>query len=76
MIRIYSPDCTVFSENGLGTLIPISCMVTETLNGEYEVTLEYPIDDAGKWTRLAEGCILRVPGRPDCTAFHGRWKMM
>ena len=35
--------------------------MTETLNGEYEVTLEHPIDDTGKWTRLAEGCILRVP---------------
>ncbi len=42
-------------------LAPITCTVTETLNGEYEVTLEHPIDDAGKWTRLTEGCILRVP---------------
>ena len=61
MICIYPPDCTDFSDNGLGTLFPISCTVTETLNGEYEVTLEHPIDEAGKWTRLIEGCILRVP---------------
>ena len=25
------------------------------------MTLEHPIDDAGKWTRLSVGCILRVP---------------
>ena len=25
------------------------------------MTLEHPIDEAGKWTRLVEGCILRVP---------------
>jgi len=41
--------------------MPSSCTVTETLNGEYEVTLVHPYDDAGKWTRLIPGCILRVP---------------
>ena len=61
MICIYPPDCTDFSTNGAGTLTPSSCTVTETLNGEYEVTLEHPIDEAGKWTRLNVGCILRVP---------------
>ena len=35
----------------LGTLIPISRTVTETLNSDYEVTLERLIDDAGKWTQ-------------------------
>ena len=35
--------------------------MTETLNGEYEVTLVHPIDEAGKWTRLTENAILRVP---------------
>ena len=61
MICIYPPDCTDFSTNGAGTLTPSSCTVTETLNGGYEVTLEHPIDEAGKWTRLSVGCILRVP---------------
>ena len=41
--------------------MPISCTVTETLNGEWELTLEHEIDERGKWTRLAEGCILRAP---------------
>ena len=61
MICVYPPDCTDFSTNGNGALSPISCEVTETLNGEYEVTLVHPIDEAGKWQRLVEGCILRVP---------------
>ena len=60
-ICIFPADCTDFSTNGAGTLTPSSCTVTETLNGEYEVVLEHPIDEAGKWTRLAVGCILRVP---------------
>ena len=61
MICVYGPDCTDFTTNGYGTLNPLSATVTETLNGEYELELEHPIDDQGKWQRLAEGCILRVP---------------
>ena len=61
MICVYSADCSDFSNNGLGVVSPESCTVTETLNGEYELTLVHPIDDNGKWTRLTEGCILRAP---------------
>lgn len=61
MICVYAPDCTDFSTNGYGPVNPSTCSVTETLNGEWELTLEHPLDDAGKWQRLAEGCILRAP---------------
>ena len=61
MICVYPADCTDFSTNGNGTLAPLSAEVTETLNGEYELTLVHPIDEAGKWQRLGEGCILRAP---------------
>ena len=61
LICIYPADCTDFSTNGAGTLLPQSCTVTETLNGEYELTLVHPIDEHGKWRRLMEGCILRAP---------------
>ena len=61
MICVYPADCTDFSINGNGTLAPLSAEVTETLNGEYELTLVHPIDEAGKWQRLVEGCILRAP---------------
>ena len=39
----------------------MSCTVTETLNGEWELTLVHDIDERGKWRRLSEGCILRAP---------------
>ena len=39
----------------------MSCTVTETLNGEWELTLVHDINERGKWTRLSEGCILRAP---------------
>ena len=61
MICVNPADCTDFSTNGNGTLAPLSAEVTETLNGEYELTLVHPIDEAGKWQRLVEGCILRAP---------------
>ena len=61
MICVYAPDSTDFSGNGLGPVSPLSCTVTETLNGEWELTLEHPLDETGKWRRLVEGCILRAP---------------
>lgn len=48
MICVYPADCIDFSTNGNGTLAPLTAEVTETLNGEYELTLVHPIDDAGK----------------------------
>lgn len=61
MICIYPSDCTDFSNNGLGSLDPSSCEVTETLNGEYELTLVHPIDEIGKWRRLAVDRIIKAP---------------
>ena len=61
MICVYPANCTDFSNNGLGAVTPMSCTVTETLNGEWELTLVHDIDVRGKWTRLSEGCILRAP---------------
>ena len=64
MICVYPADGTDFSNNGLGAVTPMSCTVTETLNGEWELTLVHDIDERGKWTRLSEGCILRAPVPP------------
>lgn len=61
MICVYPADYSDFSGNGLGVVQPQSCTVTETLNGEWELTLVHPIDEYGKWTRLSEGNILRAP---------------
>ena len=61
MICIFDALCTDFSTNGLGPLYPTSCTVYETLNGRWEIKMEHPIDEWGKWTRLAVGRILRVP---------------
>jgi phage minor structural protein len=61
VICVYLPDTTDFTSNGLGPIAPLSCRVTETLNGEWEVEMEHPIDTFGKWRRLDTGRIIRVP---------------
>ncbi len=61
MICVYPADCTDFSNNGMGTVSPSSCTVTETLNGEWELTLVHSLDAHDKWRKLTDGNILRVP---------------
>ena len=61
MINLYESKETNFNNNGLVVLSDcISCTTTEELNGMYEVVLEYPIDERGKWEYLLEGNILKV----------------
>ena len=61
MICIFDKFATDFSGNGIGPLCPSSCEVSETLNGEYELTMVHPLDALGKWQRIESGRILRVP---------------
>ena len=61
MICAYPADCTDFSTSGNGTISTLTTEVTETLNGDYELTIMHPIDETGKWQRLVEGCILHSP---------------
>ena len=72
MICVYPADCTDFSTNGNGTIAPTSALVTETLNGEYELQLVHPIDEAGKWQRLVEGCILSWASRFDDASYEAK----
>jgi len=64
MINIYDSKETIFSHNGLVVLSDtISCIVEEELNGLCECTIEYPIDDKGKWTYLIEGNLVKADGQ-------------
>ncbi len=61
MICIFDKNAADFSGNGLGPLSPSKCEVTETLNGNWELTLTHPLDEIGKWTRLQPGRIIKAP---------------
>lgn len=58
MITIHEKTAQTFNTLGLGALLPSSCVVTEELNGAYELELEHPYDDDGKWKRIEEGHII------------------
>lgn len=60
MIVVFDRDETDFSANGLGPLDPISCVVAETLNGQWELTLVHAWDET-KSPRLQIGNIIRAP---------------
>ncbi len=52
-----------FNTNGLAILQPTACEITEELNGMYELILEHPIDDTGKWKQLLELNIIKANGQ-------------
>lgn len=61
MICVFPSDATDFASNGLCVLTPTACSVTETLNGEWELSMTHPLDERDKWTYLRVGCIIRAP---------------
>lgn len=58
MITIHEKTAQTFDTLGLGTLFPSSCLVTEELNGAYELELEHPYDEGGKWKRIEQERII------------------
>lgn len=58
MITIHENTAKTFDTLGLGALLPASCVVTEELNGAFELELEHPYDAEGKWQRIERGRIL------------------
>ena len=61
MINVYDSKGIDFSKNGLIVLSDcISCNINEELNGLYELELEYPLDENGKWKQLLEGNIIKA----------------
>ena len=58
MITIHSSTATNFTSLGLGTLVPSLCIVTEELNGLYELEMEHPYDQWGKWEKIEKNCII------------------
>lgn len=54
---------TDFNNNGLTILTPISCEITEELNGVYELYLTHPLDKEGRWKELRELNIIKAEGQ-------------
>lgn len=61
MIEIYKADNTDFDMNGDITLMPESCVINAELNGTWEMQLEHPIDEDGRWRYIVEGAVIAAP---------------
>lgn len=61
MIQIYRPENTGYEKNGDMTLLPTTAMVHAVLNGEWEATLEHPIDEDGRWKYITEDAVVKMP---------------
>lgn len=61
MITIYEHNEENFASLGMGALSPITCDVVWVEGGQYDLTLQHPIKDDGKWMMIANERILRVP---------------
>ena len=47
-----------FNTIGLGTLVPSEAVVSEELNGDFELEIVHPYDATGKWKRIETGRII------------------
>lgn len=63
-ITVYDQNETNFKHNGLCVLNEcISAPLIESLNGGYELELEYPLDERGKYLNLVEDNIIKADGQ-------------
>lgn len=60
MIKVYRSTETNFDSLGLGTIVPMSCLVKEELNGMMELELEHPFDAQGKHKRIENENIIKA----------------
>lgn len=69
MVVVYDSKATEFENDGLGAIAPGSCVVTEEINGAFELELSHPIDAFGKWKRLQKNNIIRANTHRGVQAF-------
>lgn len=60
MINLYAVGNTDYTTNGDATLTPISATIKKVINGMWQLTMELPYDEDGKYTYLDHGAMLKV----------------
>ena len=61
MICVYDIGNENFDKNGDAVLMPTSATVKQVAGGNYDISIEHPIDAEGKWTHLVPGAIVKAP---------------
>lgn len=64
MICLFEKNATDFQGNGIMTLDPIRCTVAEVAGGSYTLSMEYPMDEDGKYLAITEERIIKAPVPP------------
>lgn len=64
MICIYDARDTGRDGHGLGVLHPISCTITETAGGSYELSMELPLALRQEAALIRQEAVIRAPGAP------------
>lgn len=61
MIQIYEPENIEFSKNGDMVLFPTKCTVKATLNSQWILEMEHPLDTDGRWESIVDYAVIKVP---------------
>ena len=61
MISVYDISNTAYDKNGDVVLAPTVCSLRMVAGGNYDLTLEHPMDPYGKWEHLKEEAVIRSP---------------
>lgn len=61
MIQIYNRENVEFEHNGDMTLFPVSCRLSAELNGAWELKLNHPLDNEGRWKYIEEEAVISAP---------------
>ena len=64
MVKLFEQNESSFSGNGVCLLDPTVCNVSETAGGSYELYIEHPIDEHGKYNLILENMIVEAPIPP------------
>ena len=59
-IPMYDKACTDFSTNGICLIQPTECTVEEMANGMYELTMELPIGEDGRFSLVTPGAVVKA----------------
>lgn len=60
MINLYIVGNENFNNNGDATIQPISAVIKKTINGSWQLEMEMPYDEDGKYKLLDHGAMLKV----------------
>lgn len=64
MITIYSPTESLFSDNGLAVLQPISCELNVSINGAWSLELTQAVDEDEKYKTIEKNNIIKITDIP------------